>query len=143
VFASVCGVAGIWQPKGSQHSMTPGRCKGKAHRAEYLGTAGRRVLVSREWSNKTLYVRLCSTSTRIAQRPLRPEIAAEVSRLRPAGTVLPPASCSRRPSLGSTAVLAVMSLRRHDRAAPASRTEPPSVRWIPLPTRCSMPGCIA
>jgi hypothetical protein len=42
------------QPKGARHSLTPGRCKGKAHRAEYLGIAGRRVLVSRKWSNKSL-----------------------------------------------------------------------------------------
>ncbi len=42
------------QPHGSRHSMTPGRCKGKAHRPEHLGIAGRRVLVSRKWSNKTL-----------------------------------------------------------------------------------------
>jgi hypothetical protein len=34
--------------------MTPGRCKGKAHQLEHLGIAGRRVLVSRKWSNKTL-----------------------------------------------------------------------------------------
>jgi hypothetical protein len=34
--------------------MTPGRCKGKAHQAEHLGIAGRRVLVSRKWSNKSL-----------------------------------------------------------------------------------------
>jgi hypothetical protein len=32
----------------------PGQCKGKAHRAEHLGYAGRRVLVSRKWSGKTL-----------------------------------------------------------------------------------------
>jgi Replication initiator protein, pSAM2 len=34
--------------------MTPGRCKGKAHQPEHLGITGRRVLVSRKWSNKTL-----------------------------------------------------------------------------------------
>ncbi len=34
--------------------MRPGRCLGKAHRREYLGYAGRRVLVSRKWSGKTL-----------------------------------------------------------------------------------------
>jgi hypothetical protein len=56
------------QPHGAQHSMTPGRCKGKAHQPEHLGIAGRHVLVSRKWSNKTLNVPLCSTSTRIAQR---------------------------------------------------------------------------
>jgi hypothetical protein len=42
------------QPKGTRHSITPGRCKGKAHQPEHLGIAGRRVLVSRKWSNKTL-----------------------------------------------------------------------------------------
>ncbi|MGH3787492.1 MAG: replication initiator [Pseudonocardiaceae bacterium] len=42
------------QPKGARHSMVPGRCKGKAHQPEHLGIAGRRVLVSRKWSNKTL-----------------------------------------------------------------------------------------
>jgi hypothetical protein len=42
------------QPKGARHSMTPGHCKGKAHRLEHLGIAGRRVLVSGKWSNKTL-----------------------------------------------------------------------------------------
>ena len=42
------------QPHGARHSMTPGRCKGKAHQPEHLGIAGRRVLVSRKWSNKTL-----------------------------------------------------------------------------------------
>jgi hypothetical protein len=56
------------QPQGARHSMTPGRCKGKVHRPEHLGIAGRRVLVSMKWSNKTLDVPLCSTSTRIAQR---------------------------------------------------------------------------
>ena len=34
--------------------MTPGVCKGKAHKPEHLGIGGRRVLVSRKWSNKTL-----------------------------------------------------------------------------------------
>jgi hypothetical protein len=32
----------------------PGLCRGKAHRFENLGYAGRRVLVSRKWSGKTL-----------------------------------------------------------------------------------------
>jgi hypothetical protein len=34
--------------------LAPGRCKGKAHDADHLGYAGRRVLVSRKWSCKTL-----------------------------------------------------------------------------------------
>jgi hypothetical protein len=42
------------QPKNARRGMRPGACKGKAHRREYLGYAGRRVLVSRKWSGKTL-----------------------------------------------------------------------------------------
>ncbi|GAA2878375.1 hypothetical protein HD593_011098 [Nonomuraea rubra] len=42
------------QPKQAKPGMTPGRCCGKAHKPEHLGYAGRRVLVSRKWSNKTL-----------------------------------------------------------------------------------------
>jgi hypothetical protein len=42
------------QPKNPKPGMRPEACKGKAHRREYLGYAGRRVLVSRKWSGKTL-----------------------------------------------------------------------------------------
>jgi Replication initiator protein, pSAM2 len=42
------------QPKNPRPGLIPGCCKGKAHRREYLGYAGRRVLVSRKWSGKTL-----------------------------------------------------------------------------------------
>jgi hypothetical protein len=42
------------QPKDAREGMRPGACRGKAHRAEHLGYAGRRVLVSRKWSGKTL-----------------------------------------------------------------------------------------
>src|SRR3954471_21622106 len=34
--------------------MVPGFCKGKAHRRAHLGYGGRRVLVSRKWSGKTM-----------------------------------------------------------------------------------------
>ncbi len=42
------------QPRNPRAGLRPGYCKGKAHRHEYLGYAGRRVLVSRKWSGKTL-----------------------------------------------------------------------------------------
>jgi hypothetical protein len=42
------------QPKNARPGLRPGCCKGKAHRREYLGYAGRRVLVSRKWSGETL-----------------------------------------------------------------------------------------
>jgi hypothetical protein len=42
------------QPKNPRSSLIPGQCKGKAHRFDHLGYAGRRVLVSRKWSGKSL-----------------------------------------------------------------------------------------
>ncbi len=42
------------QPKNAKPGMVPGCCRSKAHKPEHLGYAGRRVLVSRKWSNKTL-----------------------------------------------------------------------------------------
>ena len=42
------------QPKNARPGQVPGACKGKAHRREYLGYGGRRVLTSRKWSGKTL-----------------------------------------------------------------------------------------
>jgi hypothetical protein len=42
------------QPKNPRPGLVPGCCKGKAHDPDHLGYAGRRVLVSRKWSGKTL-----------------------------------------------------------------------------------------
>ncbi|WP_046469411.1 replication initiator [Allosalinactinospora lopnorensis] len=42
------------QPQDAKEGMRPGFCRSKAHKREHLGYAGRRVLVSRKWSNKTL-----------------------------------------------------------------------------------------
>jgi hypothetical protein len=42
------------QPKHARAGLRPGCCKGKAHQPDHLGYAGRRVLVSRKWSGKTL-----------------------------------------------------------------------------------------
>jgi hypothetical protein len=41
-------------PDNPQPGLMPGQCKGKAHRAEHVGYAGRRVLTSHKWSGKTL-----------------------------------------------------------------------------------------
>lgn len=42
------------QPKDAGPGLVPGRCWKKAHDRECLGLGGRRVLVSRKWSGKTL-----------------------------------------------------------------------------------------
>ncbi|MCP9619687.1 replication initiator protein [Nocardia otitidiscaviarum] len=50
---------GVWLrygivPRGASDKTVPGRCRGKAHRRATLGLPGRRVLVSRRWTGKTL-----------------------------------------------------------------------------------------
>jgi len=42
------------QPKDATAGMAPGWCRSKAHDREHLGLGGRRVLVSRRWTGKTL-----------------------------------------------------------------------------------------
>jgi hypothetical protein len=42
------------QPRKAHAKLKPGRCKGKVHQRETLGIAGRRILISRDWSGKTL-----------------------------------------------------------------------------------------
>ncbi|MFB9182058.1 replication initiator [Dactylosporangium sucinum] len=42
------------QPKNAKPGLVPGRCKGKVHQPATLGFTGRRVLVSRNWSARTL-----------------------------------------------------------------------------------------
>lgn len=42
------------QPMDAGPGLAPGRCGGKAHDQDHLGLGGRRVLVSRQWSGKTL-----------------------------------------------------------------------------------------
>jgi len=45
-----CGI----QPLAANSKTVPGHCKGRAHRRTTLGLPGRRVLVSRKWSGKSL-----------------------------------------------------------------------------------------
>jgi hypothetical protein len=42
------------QPKKAHARLRPGNCKGRVHHKATLGIGGRRVLISRDWSGKTL-----------------------------------------------------------------------------------------
>jgi hypothetical protein len=42
------------QPKNASAKLRPGRCRGKVHQRATLGIGGRRILISRDWSGKTL-----------------------------------------------------------------------------------------
>ncbi len=42
------------QPKNARPGLAPGHCRGQVHQPTTLGFTGRRVLISRKWSGKTL-----------------------------------------------------------------------------------------
>jgi hypothetical protein len=42
------------QPEGAKPGLVPGRCVGKVHQPASLGFTGRRVLISRKWSTRTM-----------------------------------------------------------------------------------------
>jgi hypothetical protein len=42
------------QPRKAHGKLRPGQCKGKVHQRATLGIGGRRILISRQWSGKTL-----------------------------------------------------------------------------------------
>ena len=52
--AARTGCAMASNPRAPGPAWCPAGCKGKAHDTDHLGYAGRRVLVSRKWSGKTL-----------------------------------------------------------------------------------------
>jgi hypothetical protein len=55
VLAELRELAALWHPAQERPQGPAARLlRGKAHRADNLGYAGRRVLVSRKWSGKTL-----------------------------------------------------------------------------------------
>jgi hypothetical protein len=72
------------QPLGVTSRTVPGQCKGRAHRRSTLGLPGRRVLVSRKWSGKTLADHKADRQAFVAQALAAIEIekpAQDASRL--------------------------------------------------------------
>jgi hypothetical protein len=81
-------------PKGAGPGLVPGRCTGKAHDRENLGLGGRRILVSRQWSGKTLSEHKADRATVVRQALLTSGITApEIDRM--AATVTLPAGTPR------------------------------------------------
>jgi hypothetical protein len=70
------------QPKGAGPGLIPGRCAGKAHDRENLGLGGRRILVSRQWSGKTLTEHKADRASVVRQALLASGITApEIERM--------------------------------------------------------------
>ena len=70
------------QPLGVTSKTVPGHCKGRAHRRTTLGLPGRRVLVSRKWSGKTLADHKADRKAFVA-KPSRPWGSRSPSLTRP------------------------------------------------------------
>lgn len=70
------------QPENPGPGLIPGRCTGKAHDREHLGRGGRRVLVSRQWSGKTLAEHRADRAAAVREALLSAGIVApEVERM--------------------------------------------------------------
>lgn len=70
------------QPKNAGPGLEAGRCSSKAHDREHLGLGGRRVLVSRKWSSKTLSQHKADRATVVREALLAAGIVApETERL--------------------------------------------------------------
>ena len=114
------------QPKNPRAGLRPGCCRGKTHRRETLGFGGRRVLVSRKWSGKTLATTGPTVATGSATClvcPMTPPAPATCgSRRRPATPTSFPArtgSCSPSP----TAPAGETNWRRHKTPPGATATK--------------------
>ena len=70
------------QPDHPGPGLIPGRCQSKTHDREHLGVGGRRVLVSRDWSGKTLSEHKADRATVVREALLSAGIVApEVERM--------------------------------------------------------------
>ncbi len=87
------------QPDKAGKDLVSGHCRGKVHQRETLGFTGRRVLVSRNWSGKTLvdirndrreWVRAVLGVDDQDDAPTRDPKRFEYERLRPDDPMLPP-----------------------------------------------------
>ncbi|PPK61875.1 replication initiator protein [Actinokineospora auranticolor] len=86
------------QPMGATSRTTPGHCKGRAHRRTTLGLPGRRVLVSRKWSSKTLTQHKADRAAFVAEtlaavgivKPTRDKSALVWRKLAPGDRSAPP-----------------------------------------------------
>lgn len=77
------------QPANPGPGLVPGRCVGKAHDRENLGLGGRRVLVSRQWSGKTLGEHRVDRATVVHQALLAAGIVAPETERMAATVTLP------------------------------------------------------
>src|SRR5215213_4971187 len=77
------------QPDQPGPGLAPGRCASKAHDREHLGCGGRRVLVSRDWSGKTLAKHKADRAAVVR------EALVPARRLPPTSNGWPPTSCPR------------------------------------------------
>jgi hypothetical protein len=131
------------QPQNPRAKMRPGYCNAKVHQADTLGIGGRRVLVSRQWSGKTLadhrhdqaaWVRKTLADGLGHTTDLDDDIAAKIAAARAGGAPAPIAWERARPGdpdvpdISRRLLRAVSTRIQHRAALAAARAaDPPDV----------------
>ncbi len=122
------------QPDQAGPGLEPGFCDGPAHDRENLGLGGRRVLVSRQWSGKTLGEHRADRATVVREALLAAGIVApEVERM--AATVTLPDGTPRfvwtdsRPDPAATSGCCSPRSRSGNAGGPSTRPRKPRL-WI-------------
>jgi hypothetical protein len=129
------------QPKGARPKLRAGYCRARVHQPDTLGIGGRRVLVSRQWSGKTLadhrhdqaaWVR--NVLATLGTDPDDPDVRAQVQQAREGGAPAPVRWERARPDdrdvghLAGRLLRAISSRIQHKAAlAAARRADPPDV----------------
>jgi hypothetical protein len=128
------------QPKHARPKQTAGRCKGKVHALDTLGIGGRRVLVSRKWTGKTLadqrwdqvaWVRNMLAISIGRDDPIDDQVQADIDAARAGGAPAPLAWELARPSdpdvpdLGRRLLRAIATKIQHRAAIAAAKAAGP------------------
>jgi len=134
------------QPEGAKDGMRAGFCRGKVHQLDTLGLGGRRVLVSRLWSGKTLadhrydqqrWLRNLLQVARGIDDDIDPDTAEKITAARAGGSPAPIAWERCRPGdpdvpdLARRLLRAIAAKIKHREAIAAARAMGPPVNEVP------------
>jgi hypothetical protein len=117
------------EPQGATSMTVPGRCKGRAHRRTTLGLPGRRVLVSRKWSGKTLAEHKADRKAFVAAalaavgivKPVEDRTRVVWAKVNPGDPAIPPRSYWLMRAIGER----TRWKAEYDRAMLAATSDPP------------------
>ena len=134
------------QPKDAGPGLVPGRCPSKAHDRDNLGLGGRRVLVSRQWTGKTLDPAQGRPRRRRPRRSCRSRHRGPrrgpARRRRPRTTTASPASSGKTPgpTNATTPPSSPPPCAKRNAGAPSTTTRNAcSTTWLSARHACGWP----